>query len=89
MSRTVISKIEEIDRNLEKFLAMLPSLLPQHAGQYVLMRHVAVVDFFDSALDAQIAGNQKFGDMVFSIQPVEETVEQLGYFSYAIDQRQP
>ena len=88
-SRTVISKIEEIDRNLEKFLAMLPSLLAQHAGQYVLMRHGAVVSFFDSARDAQIAGNQKFSDMVFSIQPVEDTVEQLRHFSSAADQRQP
>lgn len=88
MSHGTLSKIAEVDRNLSKFLELLPTLLPGHAGQYALMRHGEVLDFFDTALDAQIAGNQRFVDRVFSIQPVMEVAEELGCFSYAVDPRE-
>jgi hypothetical protein len=78
------SKSEEIDRNLERLLKALPDLMPDHGGQYALMRHGDIVDFFSDALDAQIAGNLKFDDSIFSIQRVQDAPEQLGYFSYAV-----
>jgi hypothetical protein len=53
------------------------------------MRIAAIVGFYPSALDAQIAGNNKFNDDIFSIQPVMEEAEELGYFSYAVDPRAP
>jgi hypothetical protein len=84
MSRT---KSEEIDRNLEKLRKVLPEIMPEHGGQYALMRHGDIVEFFPDALDAQIAGNQKFEDNIFSIQCVQTVTEQLGYFSYAVDTR--
>ena len=51
------------------------------------MRNEAIVEFYDLAIDAQIAGNKKFDDGLFSIQPVKEEAEELGYFSYAVDPR--
>jgi hypothetical protein len=87
MSHAGLSKSEEIDRNLERFLAILPALLPDHAGEYALLRHGEVVSFFPSALDAQIAGNLGFDDGLFSIQPVDDSAGHLGYFSYAVDPR--
>jgi hypothetical protein len=81
------SKSEEIDRNLERFLEALPSLVGAHQGEYALIRHGAIQGFFPTAIDAQIAGNQKFDDQIFSIQCVKETAEELGYFSYAVDPR--
>lgn len=81
-------KSEEIDRNLERLLQALPDLMPEHEGQYALMRHGHIVDFFADALDAQIAGNQRFEDGIFSIQCVQEAAEQLGHFSHAVDPRQ-
>jgi hypothetical protein len=81
------SKSDEIDRNLERFLEVLPALVPDHEGQYALIRHGEIHEFFGSALDAQIAGNQRFDDQLFSIQCVRETAEELGYFSYAVDPR--
>ena len=89
MTDIALAKSEEIDRNLEKFFTILPELMADHAGQYVLMRHGEVIEFFESALDAQIAGNRKFADSGFSIQAVEETIQELGYYSYAIDSRNP
>jgi len=87
MSGHSMSKSDEIDRNLAKFLELLPRLVTDHAGKWALMRHGAVVGFHDSAIDAQIAGNIAFDDQIFSIQPVKEEAEELGYFSYAVDPR--
>lgn len=83
------SKSEEIDRNLERFLIMLPGLVDAHEGQYALIRNGEIKGFFESALDAQIAGNQRYDDQIFSFQCVRETAEELGYFSYAIAPRAP
>ena len=83
------SKTEEIHRNLESFLEALPSLVGSHEGEYALIRHGEIRGFFPSALDAQIAGNQKFDDQIFSIQCVTEAAEELGCFSYAVDSRHP
>jgi hypothetical protein len=87
MSKSNPSKVDEIDRNLAKFLEMLPALTRDHFGKWALMRNEAIVEFYDSAIDAQIAGNNKFDDEIFSIQPVKEEAEELGYFSYAVDPR--
>jgi hypothetical protein len=78
------AKLAEINSNLERFLALLPSMMAEHAGQYVLMRHKSVVGYYDSAIDAQIAGNQKYEDRLFSIQHVREVAEELGHFAYAV-----
>lgn len=82
-----LSKNMEIDKNLEAFLLILPSLLSGHEGEYALLRDGKVIAFYNNALDAQIAGNQKFEDGIFSIQCVKKTTEELGYFSYAINSR--
>jgi hypothetical protein len=89
MDGSSLSKTAEIDRNLEKFLELLPGLTRDHLGKWALLRNEEVIDFYDSAIDAQIAGNNKFDDEMFSIQPVKEEVEELGYYSYAVDPRKP
>lgn len=78
------SKEAEIDRNFAAFTHLLPSLLPEHANQYALMRHGEIVSFHDAAIDAQIAGNRAYGDRVFSIQQVEQQAQELGFYSYAL-----
>ena len=87
MSDFNAAKTAEIDRNLARFLEIFPTLARDHSGEWVLMRHEAVVAFFESAIDAQIAGNNRFDDGIFSIQSVKEEAEELGYFSYAVDPR--
>ena len=82
-------KLAEIDSNLERFLELLPTLVKAHHDKYVLMRHQQVVDYFPTAVDAQIAGNQQFEDQIFSIQQVRETAEELGRYSYAVLSREP
>jgi hypothetical protein len=83
------AKLTEIDRNLERFLELLPTLVTAHRDKYVLMRHQEVIGYFGSAIDAQIAGNQQFEDQIFSIQEVKEMAEELGRYSYAVLSREP
>jgi hypothetical protein len=78
------AKLTEIDRNLEMFLQLLPSIMNEHEGQYALLRHQALVGYYPSAIDAQIAGNQQFSDRLFSIQEVTEAIAELGHYSYAV-----
>lgn len=85
MGRVLTAKEAEIDANFERFLELLPDLMADHAGQYALLRDRQVQDFFESALDAQIAGNQRFPDGLFSVQEVSDAVEELGYCAYALD----
>jgi hypothetical protein len=85
MANFNVAKSAEIDRNLAKFLELLPEISREHPGKWALLKDASIIDFYDSAMDAQIAGNNRFDDQLFSIQPVTEEVEMLGYFSYAVD----
>lgn len=84
MSSMDSGKRAEIDLNLSRFLELLPELMKDHADRVVLMRYGAVVGHFDTALDAQIAGNQQFQDRLFSIQHVQDVAEELGHFTHAL-----
>ena len=87
MSHNTQAKLAEIDGNLQQFLRQLPSLMVEHEGKHALLRHGRIVNYYESAIDAQIAGNLQFGDGLFSIQQVKEVAEELGHFAYAIHPR--
>jgi hypothetical protein len=89
MNGADLGKSAEIDRNWERFMELLPALMGEHAGDYVLMKDRSVIGYYKSALDAQIAGNQQFEDQIFSIQHIAQAPEELGRYSYAILSRHP
>ncbi|MBI1320036.1 MAG: hypothetical protein GC168_13990 [Candidatus Hydrogenedens sp.] len=74
----------EIRRNYETFQTLLVSLLETDRGRFCLLRNGAVVEKFDTASDAHKAGQRLFGDGLFSIQEITDTVADLGYFSHAM-----
>jgi hypothetical protein len=78
---------EQVDKNYEAFLAKLPSLLKEQPGKFALMRDKEIVEFFDTARDADAAGRKLFPDNTFSIQQVIDMPVDLGFFSYAMHQR--
>ena len=80
-------KVDEIERNLVAFVQQMPALLANHANEYALLRHGTIVGFYPTALDAQIAGNQRYEDGLFSFQCVTNRVEGLGFLTYANDHR--
>jgi len=49
------------------------------------MRDGKVVEFFDTARDAYVAGSALFKtDQLFSVQEIVETPVDLGFFSHAV-----
>jgi hypothetical protein len=66
MGHVTLERRRELDRNFEQFLELLPGLKAEHEGQFALLRLGEIVGFFGSAVDAQIAGNQRFDDGIFS-----------------------
>lgn len=74
----------QVRRNYEAFRVKLPFLLPDHQGEYALMKDGEIVDFFNAAIEALVAGEERFGLGNFSMQKVMDTPIDLGYFSYAL-----
>ncbi len=73
----------EVDRNFEAFAAMLPELLQRAPGKYALLHGEKLIDLYDSALTAFVAGAQKFGETGYSVQEVTQKSDNLGFYSYA------
>jgi hypothetical protein len=80
-------KMAEINRNAVRFAELLPGLLADYEGQYVLMQGGKVMGFYPSAMEAQMAGNDRFEDGAFSIQKITEEVEHLGRYAYALSKQ--
>lgn len=73
----------EVDANYEVFRKMLPDLMKQHAGKFVVMRHAKTIDFFDTLHDAVTYAARTYPDRVFSVQEVTNQIVDLGWFSHA------
>ena len=74
----------EIERNYRALVALLPSLLAANRGKFALMRDGAIKEFYDTARDAFLAGQQAYADGLFSVQEVTNSPVDLGHFSHAI-----
>jgi hypothetical protein len=76
-------KQHEIDENYEVFSRLLPDLMKNHAGKFVVMRHQKPVEFFDTARDAMVYASKTYSDGLFSVQEVTQKAVDLGWFSHA------
>jgi hypothetical protein len=66
---------DEVEYNYQVFRAHLPQLLPTHRGKFALIREGTIVEFFDTARDAYVAGRHVFAaDQLFSLQEVVDKV---------------
>lgn len=75
---------KEIEGNYAAFEKLLPELIKTRAGKHALMHNGIIVDFFDTARDAYVAGQRLYPDGLFSIQEVTNVFVDLGFFSYAM-----
>lgn len=89
MPHTVRTKDEAIDANLAAFLKLLPDVIEAHEGEFALLRHEAIVQFYSTPIDAQIEGNRQFPDKLFSVQEISDASVQLGAYTYAVHSRTP
>lgn len=79
---TLEERKAEIHRNYRAFKEMLPSLMAEHSGKFVLLRDKKIIDYFDSSLDAIEYADKEYTDGMYSIQEVTDRVVDLGYFSH-------
>lgn len=77
----------EIDRNFDYFQRSLGTFLDREAGRFALLRHRAIIGFFDRPSQAIRAGAERFDDGLYSIQEVTTEAVDLGSFVHALDQR--
>jgi hypothetical protein len=78
---------EEVDKNYDVFVAMLPQLLGQQRNKYALMKDGKVVGCYSTLEDAYVTAEQFFGDEPFSVQKVTDVPVDLGFFSHAASLR--
>ena len=71
----------EVDQNYDAFVRALAKILPNHRGQFALMRQGKIIDFFDRPGAANVAGSERFKDGVYSIQEVTDEPIDLGFWS--------
>jgi len=73
----------EVDENYKIFAKLLPDLMKNRAGKFVVMRHKKPVEFFDTARDAMVYASKTYNDGLFSVQEVTQEAVDLGWFSHA------
>lgn len=78
---------EAINKNFEAFKQILPTIIETHRGKFALLKDQEIIEFFDTAKDAFLAGKKLYNDDVFSVQEVTDTFADLGYYSHAMHQR--
>lgn len=74
----------EVDRNYDFFQRVLAGILPGREGQYALIRHEEIVDWFGKPGDAYRAGLAQFADQIFSIQEATDQPVEIGAVSIVL-----
>ena len=80
----IVTQQQEVDRNYEAFLKLLPSIINTHRNQYALMQDGKVVGYYSTSRDAITTANRFLEGKPFSIQRVTDGSVDLGYFSHAL-----
>jgi hypothetical protein len=62
----------EVRSNYEAFRAALPGLLSTNAGEFAVLRHCEVVEFFATTTAAREFAEQEYSDGLYSIQEVTD-----------------
>lgn len=71
-----------IKENFEAFEQLLPSILIAHSGKVALLRDRKVFDYFNTPSEAIRCGQKQFPDRMFSVQRVERSTVDLGWYSH-------
>lgn len=64
------------------FRSQLRKLLPDHHGEHALLHDRSVAEYFPSSLEAVKAGLIRFGEGNFTVELVDDRVEDLGFYSH-------
>ena len=73
---------DQASANYDWFKGQLADLLKDHRGQHVLIHNQKPIAFFEESLPAILEGYKQFGEGNFSVESVDNAVEDLGFFSH-------
>ncbi|MEO1046543.1 MAG: hypothetical protein AAFX04_13975 [Pseudomonadota bacterium] len=68
--------------NYTWFQQNLSDLLINHRGQHALIHNQKIVGFFQTSLEAIKDGLKHYGENNFSVECVDDKVEDLGFYSH-------
>ena len=77
-------KQQEVEKNFDFFMSVMPEYTESHGGRYALLRHKKIIDFYDTIRDAYTTGERNYNDGLFSIQQVNPRPVDLGAYSHAV-----
>jgi hypothetical protein len=72
----------EVDANFDVFMDALDALLPEHLGEFALLKSREIVGFFESPGAAYRHALKAYGPLGFSIQEVTQEPIDLGFYSH-------
>ena len=76
---------KQIDSNYDFFQRSLAKILPDHRGEFALLRDRQIVGFFAGPGEAYREGLRLYSDELFSVQEVEDRPAEMGLISLALD----
>ncbi len=75
---------EQVDKNYQVFLSILPNIIAQHRNKYALMKDGQVIGYYSTIEDAYMTANKFYEYEPFSVQKVTDVPIDLGFFSHAV-----
>lgn len=73
---------EQSEANYKWFQGDLPNLLAKHRGQHALIHNQSITGYYQTSLEAIRAGLIQFSEGCFSVELVDDVVEDLGFYSH-------
>lgn len=73
---------DQSDDNYSWFKGQLTDLMAMHKGLHALLHNRAVDEYFTSSLEAVKAGLTRYGEGNFSVELIDDSVEDLGFYSH-------
>lgn len=73
---------DQFEDNYRWFKGHLTDLLVSHRGLHALLHNRAVDGYFNTSLEAIKAGLTKHGEGNFSVELVDDSAEDLGFYSH-------
>jgi hypothetical protein len=75
--------LEQSENNYRWFKTCLADLMVSHRGHHALLHNQSVDGYFETSLEAVKAGLTTHGEGNFSVELVDDVLEDLGFFSHA------
>jgi hypothetical protein len=75
---------EQVDKNYQAFLSMLPNIIMQYRNKYALMKDGEVIGYYSTLDDAYMTANKFYPTEPYSVQKVTDVPVDLGFFSHAV-----